>query len=388
MTTAPTTTPGVNDDGLEPLAVLHASDMEVVRQHTEELRVTYQSFTERQRAVRDLATRNAVDVWHMGGRLNDVRHLLGDAGFSRWLQQEFADWGRSSAYNFMRVHAIFSLEEVRAMADILGLRAMYLLSQASTPQSARAEVFQLLTDSEQESITFPQTRDIVARHRKEPEPGRSDARDDSASSSSDDGQRPTVQAEPAMPFSESEPESPTVTLTDMLPTTEYDRDEWCTPASLLDTVRAVLRGSIDCDPASNDAAQQIVQAGTYYTKDSDGLAHDWHGTVWLNPPYSLPLIEQFVAHAIAQYRAGRATSLVILTNNATETDWFQALGTAATSCCFLARRVRFWHPERPGEAPRQGQVIFYFGTEPERFITNFDPLGWIPGIRCTSEVSA
>jgi phage N-6-adenine-methyltransferase len=135
------------------------------------------------------------------------------------------------------------------------------------------------------------------------------------------------------------------------PLRAYDRDEWGTPASLIAQVRAFFGGTIACDPASNDAAQEIIQATTYYTKDSDGLAHNWHGTVWLNPPYSTPLIAQFVAHAIAQYRAGTATSLVILTNNATETDWFQALGRAACRICLLDTRVRFVHPTRPGLIP-------------------------------------
>jgi hypothetical protein len=31
-----------------------------------------------------------------------------------------------------------------------------------------------------------------------------------------------------------------------------------------------------------------------YNKNDDGLKQEWKGRVWLNPPYSRPLIECFV----------------------------------------------------------------------------------------------
>src|SRR6266700_2089374 len=60
--------------------------------------------------------------------------------------------------------------------------------------------------------------------------------------------------------------------------------EWYTPRKYVDAAREVM-GSIDCDPASNDLANEIVQAKTYYTKETDGYNKRWHGNVWLNPPY-------------------------------------------------------------------------------------------------------
>jgi hypothetical protein len=29
-----------------------------------------------------------------------------------------------------------------------------------------------------------------------------------------------------------------------------------------------------------------VRADTFFAKDDDGLAHEWHGRIWLNPPYT------------------------------------------------------------------------------------------------------
>lgn len=61
-------------------------------------------------------------------------------------------------------------------------------------------------------------------------------------------------------------------------------NEWYTPADIIDRVRKVL-GDITLDPASCAAANEIVRASRYLTKDEDGLRHDWSGaSIYLNPP--------------------------------------------------------------------------------------------------------
>jgi CspA family cold shock protein len=82
-------------------------------------------------------------------------------------------------------------------------------------------------------------------------------------------------------------------------------DEWNTPAEVFTLERQVL-GSIDLDPASNRAAQQIVRARRFVTKADNGLDRPWRGRVWLNPPYSPALIGQFVTKLLHERRAGRA----------------------------------------------------------------------------------
>jgi hypothetical protein len=47
----------------------------------------------------------------------------------------------------------------------------------------------------------------------------------------------------------------------------YERN---TPPEILELVRKVFHGRIDCDPASNAAAQRNVRAKVYYTIDDDG----------------------------------------------------------------------------------------------------------------------
>jgi hypothetical protein len=97
-------------------------------------------------------------------------------------------------------------------------------------------------------------------------------------------------------------------------------NEWYTPAEYIEAARTVL-GTIDLDPASSAQAQRVVRADKYFTREDDGLAHPWHGRVWLNPPYAQPLMSSFVSKMIAELKAGNVISAIMLTHKATLKRW-------------------------------------------------------------------
>lgn len=151
-------------------------------------------------------------------------------------------------------------------------------------------------------------------------------------------------------------------------------NEWYTPQEFIDAAVAVM-GQIDLDPASTATANTVVQAGTFYTIDDQALEREWHGAVWMNPPYSQPAINHFVNKLVEEYEAGRVTQAIVLVNNATETVWFNNLVYPASAVCFPVGRVRFWTPDRIA-APLQGQAIVYLGDNTDAFIAKFHQLGW------------
>ena len=150
-----------------------------------------------------------------------------------------------------------------------------------------------------------------------------------------------------------------------------DSYEWYTPAEILELVRRVI-GDIDIDPASCEQANAMVGAKVYYTIEDDGLSQAWHGSMFMNPPYNMPHIQEFTQKAIDEYESGNVTRGVILINNATDTQWFHEL-LSRYPVCFTRGRVKYWGPN--SAQARQGQALFYLGKNIEKFAKSFSELG-------------
>ena len=152
-------------------------------------------------------------------------------------------------------------------------------------------------------------------------------------------------------------------------------NEWYTPPEYIAAARQVM-GGIDLDPASSATANAIVQAETFYTENEDGLAWDWQGRLWLNPPYDQPLITQFCEKLVDEVQLGMISQACVLVNNATDTRWGQLLVSNAAAVCFVKGRVRFLDMDgNPSGAPLQGQMVAYFGKNVSDFANAFDAFG-------------
>jgi phage N-6-adenine-methyltransferase len=157
----------------------------------------------------------------------------------------------------------------------------------------------------------------------------------------------------------------------------HDGDEWYTPPDYIDAARSLM-GRIDLDPASCEAAQAVVQATRFYAKADDGLRQPWHGRVWLNPPYSLA--DVFVDKLLTEYESGRVEQAVLLVNASTDTLWFQTLA-ARFPVLFTRGRIKFWHPDHPGEQPRYGQALYGINVTPVAFVAVFVNLAYAPNVQ-------
>jgi len=147
-----------------------------------------------------------------------------------------------------------------------------------------------------------------------------------------------------------------------------------TPEYIIEACRSVM-GSIDLDPASCEYTQRIVKATQFFTEKENGLEQNWYGNVFLNPPYQMPLIRQFVEKLIKELP--RLKAAILLTNNNTDTKWFLKAAQNAQMICFTKGRIHFYTKEKEETQPTNGQTLFYFGNNEMKFREVFSGIGWI-----------
>ena len=130
-------------------------------------------------------------------------------------------------------------------------------------------------------------------------------------------------------------------------------DEWYTPPSIFESL-----GPFDLDPCAPVKPLWKI-AKVNYSKLDDGLSHEWHGRVWLNPPYSHPLIERFVKK-MAQHGNG----IALLFNRCDSKLFHDVIFPAADAILFLRGRIRFYMPDgSQGGSPGCGSVLVAFGKD-------------------------
>ncbi|WP_244437297.1 phage N-6-adenine-methyltransferase [Bacteroides reticulotermitis] len=95
------------------------------------------------------------------------------------------------------------------------------------------------------------------------------------------------------------------------------------------------------------------------------MEKDWHGRVWLNPPYSNPLVQQFLIKM-----AGHNNGIALVFAKV-EAKWFHDIVLRhAAAIKFLYDRVRFFRPDgTQGLQPRNGSMLIAYGMENARILS-------------------
>jgi hypothetical protein len=153
-------------------------------------------------------------------------------------------------------------------------------------------------------------------------------------------------------------------------------NEWYTAKVYIEAARRVL-GTIDIDPASCEFAQRRVKAAKFFTKEDDGLAQQWNGNVWLNPPFSPhTLLMRFVSKLADEIRAGHVSAAILLSPSYTDSRWFAVACAALPTACFTTGRIRFEKADGRVGSPACGQVFHYYGPRIPLFRKVFGQFGW------------
>lgn len=162
---------------------------------------------------------------------------------------------------------------------------------------------------------------------------------------------------------------------------------WHTPDWLLALVRDLFGGTIDLDAASDNVAQQRVQARRYFTAEQDGLRPTcrYHGYVFINPPFGVKggrsVQGLFLERALREHANNRQVRAIVLVLKAS--IGYKWLAPAwQHPHCILHERIAF---HAAGAAARtanpHGSVVVMLGpsTLVPQFCSLFAGVGNVPG---------
>lgn len=186
--------------------------------------------------------------------------------------------------------------------------------------------------------------------------------------------------------------------------TSSESNEWYTPPEYIELARNTL-GTIDLDPASCDFAQEWIQANTYYTKETNGLLHNWSGKVFVNPPYGeiprkdgggnpIPLPDWYVDTCQSlglplntknqelwsrflerEYYRESVDEAILLVRAAFGYNWVNYL-LRSYPCVTTWDRIRFINQKGRKAKAKVSTNFFYFGPDVETFLYNFEQVGF------------
>lgn len=121
--------------------------------------------------------------------------------------------------------------------------------------------------------------------------------------------------------------------------------DWYTPRDYVAAAHRVM-GRIDCDPASDAAANAVIGATRYETLETNGLRPDcaWRGRVFLNPPGTQTAA--FWTKLIQQYTAGITTQAIWIGYSLEQLQTLQQIPGVSTHpldfpLCIPKRRIAF-----------------------------------------------
>jgi len=143
--------------------------------------------------------------------------------------------------------------------------------------------------------------------------------------------------------------------------------EWHTPRHVIAAVLKVL-GAIDLDPCS-PITGPATPAKRHFTPLEDGLAQEWTGRVFMNPPYGRET-PVWTDKLLSEWQCGRTTAAIALLASRTETAWMGRLREMPR--CFLRGRLSF--SDSSQSAPFSS-VAVYFGEDVRGFQSVFSALG-------------
>lgn len=126
-------------------------------------------------------------------------------------------------------------------------------------------------------------------------------------------------------------------------------DLWATPQDFFDALDKEFRFETDVC-----ALPENAKCAHYFTPDQNGLAQEWTGVCWCNPPYGRK-IGDWVRKAAESAKAGAV--VVMLLPARTDTRWFHDYIYGKAEIRFVKGRLKFG--DATESAPFPSMVVVF-----------------------------
>jgi phage N-6-adenine-methyltransferase len=125
--------------------------------------------------------------------------------------------------------------------------------------------------------------------------------------------------------------------------------EWETPQELFNKLDAVFHFQADVCANKDNA-----KCANFYSKEENGLAQDWLGTCWMNPPYGKGIYD-WVKKAYQSAKDNNATVVCLLPAR-TDTKWWHEFCLNA-EVYFIKGRLKFG--DATNSAPFPSAIVIF-----------------------------
>jgi phage N-6-adenine-methyltransferase len=123
-----------------------------------------------------------------------------------------------------------------------------------------------------------------------------------------------------------------------------EKDEWITPAEIIDPIVDAY-GGIDLDPCAGQQADHADR--NYRLPETDGLNADWDAdVVFVNPPFSQK--SQWIEKSVLEYEKGNAGTVLMLTPDSTDVQgwWHGQIAPNFAWTWFPEGRINYVDPDK------------------------------------------
>ena len=131
-------------------------------------------------------------------------------------------------------------------------------------------------------------------------------------------------------------------------------DEWYSPAFVFNSLNTVFDLDVCHPPRPTN-----VPCDMYYTKEDNSLEKDWHGFVWMNPPYSnpKPFVQKWLEH-------GDGLALLPMAKS----KWFNELMESEASFVLLPSNMKFEDEDGKAISLMMGTMLWAIGDRANRVL--------------------